>query len=298
LERAYYNQSGLICPDFLCLKSGFDPVISSIPMEIRPPHKPNYPAIAEMLGEALGQAWNAESLAGRVMADQHFDPNLVFMAREQGVMLGFLATVLEGENAWIKLIAVHPSRRGQGLGREMLERAQERLFGEGARVMRAGFGPGPLFYPGVPEGIAEQFFAAVGYESRPGGTSARILEEALPAGPPDAKAARALIEAASPLWWSEAEERLTFKVPRLAMSSDRSALCLAEPGLGIGPLFAAEGAGEASISEAVKGALSLAEGGRALSDFRGAEWWQKRFKLEAVTRCLDFQKDLRGVLHA
>ena len=36
--------------------------------------------------------------------------------------------------------------------------------------MRAGFGPGPLFYPGVPEGIAESFFTAVGYEGRPSQT--------------------------------------------------------------------------------------------------------------------------------
>src|SRR6266567_2416860 len=100
-------------------------------MEIRPPNKPNYPAIAEMLGRALGKPVSADRLAGQVMADQHFDPNLVWLAREKGELLGYLATVMHSQEAWVKLIAVDPSYRNQGLAREMMARAEERLFGEG-----------------------------------------------------------------------------------------------------------------------------------------------------------------------
>lgn len=263
-------------------------------MEIRPPHKPNYPALAEMLTRATGQDFSAEGLAGKVMADQHFDPNLVFMAREKGETLGFLATVLEAENAWIKMVAVDPSRRRQGLAREMIERAQERLFGEGARMMRAGFGPGPLFSPGVPEGAAADFFSAIGYASEPGGLLAVMDEAGAEAPPPLAEKARELMKGA-PLWWSEVEERLSFKVPRLGMSADGKALCLADPGLGVGPLFCSD---EASAAEAVRAALGLAGTGRRLADFRPASWWQSRFGLSSIVNCFEFKKDLRGVSHA
>jgi GNAT superfamily N-acetyltransferase len=269
-------------------------------MEIRPPHKPNYPAIADLLGAALGDSWTAEGLAGQVMGDQYFDPNLVFMAREKGEMLGFLVTVIEGQNAWVKLVAVHPSRRRQGLAREMLERAEERLFGEGVRQMRAGFGPGPLFFPGVPEGEAAEFFKACGYTAAPGGVLAGIDAPPSPAHePPTAKiefqGARSLVEATAPLWWSEVEERLTFSRPRLAMSADAKAICLADPGVGIGPLFSVN---EASADQAIQGALAAAGAGRRLADFRGASWWQRRLGLSHVRRCFEFQKDLRGVFHA
>lgn len=267
-------------------------------MEIRPPHKPNYPAIAELLGEALGMSFSAETLASRVMADQHFDPNLVFMAREKGEMLGFLATVLEGENAWVKLIAVHPSRRNQSLGREMLERAEERLFGEGARVMRAGFGPGPLFYPGVPEGAASEFFKAMGYVGSMGGIVAHVTSSNTPAAAPlqvELRQAKALIEATAPLWWSEVEERLTFKQAHMALSRDGQALCLAEPEFGIGPLFFTA---ENSADEAIVAALAIAGEGRRLMDFRSEAWWKARLALSEIVRCFEFQKDLRGIFHA
>lgn len=264
-------------------------------MEIRPPNKPNYPAIAEMLGRALGSPISADRLAGQVMADQHFDPNLVWLAREKGEVLGYLATVAVGAEAWIKLIAIDPSYRNRGLAREMIGRAEERLFGEGVRTLRAGFGPGPLFYPGVPEGGPSQFFTALGYESAEGGTSASILEGGEATPQLDAKAAHILIEATSPLWWSEVEERLTYQAPWLAMSADKKALCLAEPGRGIGPLFFTE---EGSAVEAVKGALAVAGDGRSLMDSRSHRWWLERFKLNDLVCCNEFKKDLRGEYHA
>jgi GNAT superfamily N-acetyltransferase len=264
-------------------------------MEIRPPNKPNYPAIAEMLGRALERPVVADQLAGQVMADQHYDPNLVWLAREKGELLGYLATVLVGENAWVKLLAVEPSYRNKGLGRQMLEKAEERLFGEGAKVMRAGFGPGPLFFPGVPEGQPSQFFQAMGYSAKAGGTLATIEEEPSEAPYVDVKAARELMEVTSALWWSEVEERFTFKRPQLAMSRDGKALCLADPGLGIGPLFFSD---EGSATEAVKGALAVAGAGSRLSDFRAPAWWQERFRINQTIRCNEFQKDLRGIYHA
>jgi GNAT superfamily N-acetyltransferase len=264
-------------------------------MEIRPPNKPNYPAIAEMLGRALERTIPAETLAGQIMADQHFDPNLVWLAREKGELLGYLATFLVGENAWIKLLAVEPAYRNKGLGRQMLEKAEERLFGEGARMMRAGFGPGPLFFPGVPEGRATDFFKAMGYIASPGGLVAQILAEPSPAPFADLAAAKNLLEVVAAPWWSEVEERFTFKTPQLAMSRDGKALCLADPGVGIGPLFLSD---ERSAQEAVQGALAVAAGGRRLSDFRAAGWWQERFQLDDLVRCNEFHKDLRGTYHA
>jgi len=159
------------------------------------------------------------------------------------------------------------------------------------RVLNAGFGPGPLFYPGVPEGGPTEFFRALGYRESPGGLTATIQEEGRPSPAPRQEAAHILIEATSPLWWSEVEERLTYPTPWMAMSADGRALCLAEPGAGIGPLFFTS---EASAEEAVRGALAVAGEGRALMDFRSHAWWLERFKLTDLVCCNEFKKDLRG----
>jgi GNAT superfamily N-acetyltransferase len=264
-------------------------------MEIRPPNKPNYPAIAELLSQALAETWDAERLAGLIMADPHFDPNLVLMAREKGEVLGFLSTVLSGETGWVKLIAVAPGRRLQGLGREMLERAEERLFGEGARRMRAGFSQPALFYPGVPEG-ASGLFSKLGYQVRPGGLLAKLNLDPKHGPKADPGKVKRLIQKLAPEWWSDAEERLSFAEPRLALSADAKALCIADPGLGIGPLFE-DVAPEASIQEALAAALAQA-GTNKVTDFRSPGWWAERFKLESVQPYFEFEKDLRGVFHA
>jgi GNAT superfamily N-acetyltransferase len=267
-------------------------------MEIRPPNKLNYPAVADLVSEALGQSWDAEGLAGLIMADPLFDPNLVLMAREKGELLGFLSAVLDGETAWIKLVAVASGARRKGLGRELVERSEERLFGEGARILRVGFSPPSIFFPGAPEGAADFFFKSLGFQAQEGGLCAEISAAAAALKPgvsASATAAKKLMQSVAPAWWPDIEERLTFAVPRLNMSADGRALCVADPGLGIGPLFF-EGASDASVSEAVLGALSL--GGPRLKDSRNPQWWQQRFKLERVSRCFEFQKDLRGVFHA
>ncbi|MES2201965.1 MAG: GNAT family N-acetyltransferase [candidate division FCPU426 bacterium] len=264
-------------------------------MEIRPPNKLNYPAVASMLTVALGEPWDAEKLAGLIMADPLFDPNLVLMAREKGEVLGFLSLVLSGETAWIKLIAVAPHYQRKGLATEMLERSEERGFGEGARVFRAGFGPPPLFFPGVPEGAAAEFFKKHKYSLEPGGVVARLAGQGK-AAPANARAAKDLLAKVSPEWWTDIEERLTFTVPRCAMSADHKVLCVADPGSGIGPLFEAE-ASDASIAEAVAGALDLAQGSR-LRDLRPSSWWKKRFELDQVCDCFEFKKDLRGATSA
>jgi len=147
----------------------------------------------------------------------------------------------------------------------------------------------------VPEGPATKFFESLGYLGSPGGVIGLIDESPAPTPRAEVRAARALMAEASPAWWSEAEERMTFSEPRLAMSADHKALCLADPGKGVGPLFFTD---EASAKEAVKGALSLAQGGRRLSDWRGAEWWTKRFRVADLVRCREFHKDLRGASHA
>lgn len=266
-------------------------------MEIRPPQKPNYPAIAEMLGLAFGRPWALEALANAVMADQLYDPNLVLVAREKGETLGFLHAVLDGDKAWIKLLAIHPQRRRQGLGREMLERLEERVSGEGAKEARLGFGPPPLFMAGVPRD-AEGFFLKLGYLPSGGGSQGLMRsQEGGPAGRADAAAAHILIGSVAPAWWAYAEEQLSYKPPRLTLSRDLKAACFWEPGR-MGPLFSREDS-QAAESEAVAAALSQAGPGEIeFMDSRQLAWWQSRFPQARAEARLEMRKDLKGAIHA
>ncbi len=265
-------------------------------MEIRPPNKPNYPGVAAMLSQAFGQPWDAEDLMGRVMADPLYDPNLVYLAREKGETLGFAATVVEGENAWLKLIAIAPSRQRQGLGREMLDRLRERLRGEGARRWQVGFAPPPFIAP-PPSAESLGFFQALGFSAQPGGCLGKIVGHAgLVPDKPNFDACRSLMQAVNESWWPEVEERLSFKITRCAQSRDQKALALAEPGRWVGPVFGAADASEGSLQEAAEGALALAAAqpgelrfwdSRPLSFWSGKLPWVSLQPLSQLTREFD-----------
>lgn len=230
-------------------------------MEIRNPNKSHLAEIHAHLQRCLDGAFSPQAVADRIFYDESYDPNHVWMAREGGQILGFLHSSLAGDKAYIKLLTVAPERRRQGLGRDLLSRAEYRLSGEGARLALVTATPPRDFFPGlVPGSVAESFFAAQGYRAgaprqvawtRPGAPG--------PAPQPDLEAAIAFAQAQAPTHWAWIEESLACR-PSKAVYVAGTGLLLAEPGESLGPLWPDPAAAPAQLKGLLAAGLALASG--------------------------------------
>ena len=59
--------------------------------------------------------------------------NEIYLAEEDGAVVGFYALIMEGEEAELEHMWVRPERIGTGLGRELMEAAKTRAASLGAR---------------------------------------------------------------------------------------------------------------------------------------------------------------------
>lgn len=213
-----------------------------------------------------------------MLFDPAYDPNHVWMAREKGQVLGLLVVSLQGETARLKLLAVDPQRQRQGLGRQILERAEERLEGEGARRFVIEPSPPWQYFPGVLEQQqgALAFFAALGYRQGELGHMSWLKPSAQPQ-------AAAALNAADWVAWAKAsvpfdaealEDALSFQEPRAVgvTKGSQRALCAFDPGRSVGPC-----AGDPALALlAAKGAwaaASLPGTPLLVLDRRNAAWW-------------------------
>lgn len=237
-------------------------------MEIRNPNKSHLPEIHALLQRCLDGAFTPQAVADRIFYEEAYDPNHVWMAREAGQMLGFLHTVLQGDKAYIKLIAVAPERRRSGLGKDLLSRAEYRLSGEGAKSAWVTATPPRDFYPGLQDGsVAEAFFLAQGYRIS-GKRKVDWVKPGLasPQAQPDLEAAILFAREHAPEHWSWVEESLACR-PAQAVYLPGDGLILAQPGESLGPQWGTP-------------SLALAQAGLALAstlparDSRGLRWQQ------------------------
>jgi ribosomal protein S18 acetylase RimI-like enzyme len=73
----------------------------------------------------LTRPWNdPRADIARKLADS---PELLLVAEEEGVVLGSVMVGYDGHRGWINYLAAHPSRQRGGLGRALMEAAEERL---------------------------------------------------------------------------------------------------------------------------------------------------------------------------
>ena len=98
--------------------------------------------IAELCSDAVAQPPSRSELAKALFAEDQ--PAVVRFSPTVGVV----ATVREGENGSLRLIAVHPGRRRQGNGHALVEAAERDL--KGAVVVTVGADPPYFLFPGVP----------------------------------------------------------------------------------------------------------------------------------------------------
>jgi len=230
-------------------------------VEIRNPDKTHLSAVFSLLQGCFPGLWTGAELEDRIFFDALYDPNHVWMAREQGRVLGLLVSVQDGPLAWLKLLAVDESARRRGLARDLLSRAEFRLAGEGVRELRIEPTPPREFLPGVEaDSAAESFFKAEGF-SATGSLEARWVS--LPAlattpGPDaDREAAAAFAREFCGRHWPWIEEQLSWRPARAAYGPG-AGLCLAEPGFSVGPLWPAPSATPEALAALVEAALGLA----------------------------------------
>jgi GNAT superfamily N-acetyltransferase len=122
---------------------------------------------------------NRDNFYRRVVCDVNFDPQKYLLAVEQGEPAGFVYGVkrripdetagLQPDQGWIAAMGVHPSRRGRGIGKALLEGIEGRLTAEGAKKIDVGPYATNYFCPGVDKDAYEpgvRFFKNRAYETR------------------------------------------------------------------------------------------------------------------------------------
>jgi GNAT superfamily N-acetyltransferase len=228
-------------------------------VEIRNPDKTHLSAVFSLLERCFPGAWSGAEVEDRIFYDPLYDPNHVWMAREQGRVLGFLASVQDGPVGWLKLLAVDAEARRRGIGADLLSRAEFRLSGEGVQELRIAPTPPREFLAGVPPASSEAaFFEAQGFKPAGGleilWTAPRL---GLPVQPVDRAAAAAFGRAHGGAAWHWIEEQLSWRPARAAFDP-QAGLCLAEPGVSLGPLWPAPSASPSALAALVDFSMAVA----------------------------------------
>jgi GNAT superfamily N-acetyltransferase len=243
-------------------------------VELRNPNKGHYPLLVALLERCFQPSWGPQALADRVYYDPDYDPNHVWMAREKGQVLGVLVCTLQGQRSWLKLIAVDPEARRQGLATDMLSRAEYRLSGEGARQMLVEGTPPHEFLAGVePGSAAESFFRSQGYASR-SATATWVAPDAsvAPDETFDKAAAIAFAQANTGAAWPWVEDTLGFQPARLAFNAGQG-LILAQPGESLGPLWLDPAAPPAAATALIAKGRAIASAAPCAHPW-GLRFWQ------------------------
>ena len=83
------------------------------------------------------------------------DDGLFFVALDDGAVIGTVMAGYDGHRGWIYSLAVHPERRGRGIGSHLLSLAEEALISRGCVKINLQVLPG--------NGNAQAFYEANGY---------------------------------------------------------------------------------------------------------------------------------------
>jgi ribosomal protein S18 acetylase RimI-like enzyme len=124
-------------------------------MEIADLTPPEANAAAALWEEAgLIRAWNDPH--ADIAAALACPTSTILAARDEGRIVGTVMAGYDGHRGWLYYVAVAADRRGTGLGRALVEAAEQWLAAQGARVIR-------LMVRAENEAVTG-FYEALGYE--------------------------------------------------------------------------------------------------------------------------------------
>lgn len=83
-------------------------------------------------------------------------PELFLVATDDGGLVGTVMAGYDGHRGWLYYLAASPSRRGEGIGRRLVERAEELLLEMGCPKVQLMVRP--------ENGGVHDFYATLGYE--------------------------------------------------------------------------------------------------------------------------------------
>ena len=105
----------------------------------------------------LTRPWNHP---GRDIARKLADsPELLLVGLSDDDVIGSVMAGYDGHRGWINYLAVHPSRQGSGLGRVLMDAAEERLVALGCAKINLQVRDG--------NAAAQRFYEAIGYRLDP-----------------------------------------------------------------------------------------------------------------------------------
>ena len=127
-------------------------------MRIRPFQADEEHALVELwVACELTRPWNDPRRdIERKLADSG---ELLLVGEEDGSLVATVMAGYDGHRGWINYLGVHPSRRGRGLGRALMEAAEERLRALGCAKINLQIRDD--------NGEALAFYEAIGYSREP-----------------------------------------------------------------------------------------------------------------------------------
>ncbi|WP_435742966.1 GNAT family acetyltransferase [Microbacterium sp. PMB16] len=121
-------------------------------LEIRPLTDADVDSVVSLWQECgLTRPWN-DPLAD-IRRARAVWPDLLLIAKDRDALVGSVMAGYDGHRGWLYYLAAAPSRRGEGIGRRLVEEAESRLLALGCpKVMlmvRAGNDAVLEFYDGL-----------------------------------------------------------------------------------------------------------------------------------------------------
>ncbi|MGB3374585.1 MAG: GNAT family acetyltransferase [Microbacterium sp.] len=134
--------------------------------EIRTFHRADTEAVVALWEEAdLTRPWNdPRADIERMLAVW---PDLLVVADDDGRIVGTVMAGYDGHRGWIYYLASAPDRRGEGIGRALVEEAEARLVALGCPKVQLMVRPG--------NEIVFAFYDQLGYERFDVGTTGKRL---------------------------------------------------------------------------------------------------------------------------